>query len=95
AIYNAYAPDIQDSIFNFCQGGAVYTQGGTLKRCVFINCREKNGAGIRMYGNTPGLVEQCNFKRCVADSRGGAVDRGIGHKVRSCLFEDCQPDNVY
>lgn len=95
AIYNAYAPDIQDSIFNFCQGGAVYTQGGTLRRCVFINCREKNGAGIRMYGNTPGVIEQCNFKRCVADSRGGAVDRGIGHKVRSCLFEDCQPDNVY
>lgn len=95
AIYNAYAPDIQDSIFNFCQGGAVYTQGGILKRCVFINCREKNGAGIRMYGNTPGVIEQCNFKRCVADSRGGAVDRGIGHKVRSCLFEDCQPDNVY
>lgn len=95
AIYNAYAPDIQDSIFNFCQGGAVYTQGGTLRRCVFINCREKNGAGIRMYGNTPGMIEQCNFKRCVADSRGGAVDRGIGHKVRSCLFEDCQPDNVY
>lgn len=95
AIYNAYAPDIQDSIFNFCQGGAVYTQGGTLRRCVFINCREKNGAGIRMFGNTPGLVEQCNFKRCVADSRGGAVDRGIGHKVVSCLFEECQPDNVY
>lgn len=94
AIYNAYAPDIQDSIFNFCQNGAIYSQGGTVKQCVFVNCREKHGAGIRMFGNTPGLVEQCNFKRCVADSRGGAVDRGIGHKVVRCLFEDCHPDDV-
>lgn len=94
AIYNAYAPDIQDSIFNFCQNGAIYAQGGMVKHCVFVNCREKNGAGIWMYGNTPGIVEQCNFKRCVADSRGGAVDRGIAHKVVHCLFEACQPDNV-
>lgn len=93
AVYNAYAPEISDSIFNFCQGGAIYAQSGTIRRCVFINCREKNGAGIWMYG-TSGMIEQCNFKRCVADSRGGAVDRSAGHQVVRCLFEDCQPNNV-
>lgn len=94
AIYDAYAPEIQDSIFNFCQDGAIYAQGGTIRHCVFINCREKNGAGIRMYGTKGGLIEQCNFKRCVADSRGGAIDRGIGHKVVRCLYESCSPDNI-
>lgn len=94
AVYNAYAPEIQDCIFNFCQGGAIYAQGGNIKRCVFVNCREKSGAGIRMYG-MHGVIEQCNFKRCVAEFRGGAIDRGVGHQVVRCLFEECRPDNVH
>lgn len=95
AIYDAHAPEITDTVFNFCQGGALYIQGGTVRHCTFVNCREKNGAGIRMYGTVKGLIEECDFKRCVAESRGGAIDKGIGHQVIRCKYEDCSPENVH
>ncbi|MCH5267041.1 MAG: right-handed parallel beta-helix repeat-containing protein [Lachnospiraceae bacterium] len=95
AVYDAYAPEIKDSVFNFCQGGALYTQGGTIRHCTFVNCREKNGAGIRMYGSVKGCIEDCDFKRCVAESRGGAIDKGIGHQVIRCRYEGCSPENVH
>lgn len=95
AVYDAYAPEITDTVFNFCQGGALYIQGGTVRHCTFVNCREKNGAGIRMYGTVKGVVEECHFKRCVAESRGGAIDKGIGHQVIRCKYEDCSPENVH
>ncbi len=93
AIYDAYSPEIRECIFNFCQEGAVYSQNGEVKRCVFVNCRAKSGAGVSMYGSR-GTVEQCSFKRCIADFSGGAIDRALGQQVAKCIFEDCKPDNI-
>lgn len=93
AVFNAYRPLIKECIFNFCQDGAVYTQGGDIEKCVFVNCRAKTGAGVLMYGRS-GSVEHCNFKRCVAETGGGAVDRQVGQHIEKCLFEDCRPENI-
>lgn len=93
AIYNAYRPLIAESIFNFCQDGAIYTQGGEIEKCVFVNCRAKSGAGILMYGNK-GSINHCNFKRCVAEKGGGAIDRQVGQRVEKCLFEECKPTDI-
>ena len=46
-----------------------------------------------MYGRS-GLVRRCNFKRCIAESGGGAVDRQVGQNIEKCLFEDCRPQNI-
>jgi hypothetical protein len=94
AIYDAYSPEIRECIFNFCQDGAIYSQNGEIKRCVFVNCRAKSGAGVLMYGSNKGTIEQCNFRRCIADFSGGAVDRVLGQRVIKCVFEDCKPDNI-
>lgn len=93
AIYNAYFPDISECIFNFCQSGAIYSQGGNIEKCVFVNCRAKSGAGIKMYG-TKGIISGCNFKRCVSEYSGGAIDKAVGQRVVKCLYEDCLPDNA-
>ncbi len=93
AIYNAYFPDITECIFNFCQSGAIYCQGGNIEKCVFVNCRAKSGAGIKMYGNK-GVINRCNFKRCVSEYSGGAIDRAVGQRAVKCLYEDCLPDNI-
>ena len=93
AVFNAYRPQIKECIFNFCQDGAIYTQGGEIEKCVFVNCRGKSGAGVLMYGRS-GLVRRCNFKRCIAESGGGAVDRQVGQNIEKCLFEDCRPQNI-
>lgn len=93
AIYDAYAPDIRECIFNFCDEGAIYAQNGEIKRCVFVNCRGKSGAGVLMYGSR-GRIEQCNFRRCITDFSGGAIDRTLGQQVIKCIYEDCKPDNV-
>lgn len=93
AIYNAYFPEIRQCIFNFCQSGAVYSQGGNIEECVFVNCRAKSGAGVKMYG-TKGIINRCSFKRCVSEYSGGAIDKGVGQRVERCLYEDCLPDNV-
>ncbi|MCD7825997.1 MAG: right-handed parallel beta-helix repeat-containing protein [Clostridiaceae bacterium] len=93
AIYDAYSPEIRECIFNYCQDGAVYCQNGEIKRSVFVNCRAKNGAGVQMYGGR-GVIEQNNFRRCVADYSGGAVDRALGQQVIGCVYEDCKPNDV-
>lgn len=93
AIYDAYAPEIRECIFNFCEKGAIYSQNGEIKRCVFVNCRGKSGAGVLMYGNK-GTIEQCNFRRCITDFSGGAIDRSLGQSVNKCVFEECRPDDV-
>lgn len=93
AIYDAYSPEIRECIFNFCQEGAVYSQNGDIKRCVFVNCRAKSGAGVLMYGSK-GTIEQCNFRRCIADFSGGAIDRALGQQVIKCVYEECRPDTV-
>lgn len=93
AVYNAYQPEISDCIFNFCQKGAVYSQGGNIERCVFINCRAKSGAGVQMYGRK-GTIKNCIFRRCVTEYSGGAVDRVAGMRVEKCTYEDCKPDNI-
>lgn len=93
AVYNAYQPEISGCIFNFCQKGAIYSQGGNIERCVFINCRAKSGAGIQMYGRR-GNIKNCIFRRCVSEYSGGAIDRLAGMKVEKCIYEDCRPDNI-
>lgn len=93
AIYDAFSPDIRETIFNYCEKGAVFCQNGEIKRCVFVNCRAKNGAGVSMYG-TRGVIEQCNFRRCIADHTGGAVDRMLGQRVIKCTCEDCKPNDI-
>lgn len=93
AIYNAYLPEISDCIFNFCQKGAIYSQGGTIDRCVFVNCRAKSGAGVQMYGKK-GTINNCIFRRCVSEYSGGAVDKAVGVKATKCVFEDCKPNNI-
>lgn len=93
AIYDAFSPDIRECIFNYCEDGAVFCQNGEIKRCVFVNCRGKNGAGVSMYG-TKGVVEQCNFRRCIADYTGGAIDRLLGQQVIKCRYEECKPNDV-
>ena len=93
AIYDAYSPDIRECIFNFCEEGAIYSQNGDIKRCVFVNCRGKSGAGVLMYGSK-GTIEQCNFRRCISDFSGGAIDRALGQQVIKCVYEECKPDNV-
>lgn len=93
AVYNAYQPEISDCIFNFCQKGAIYSQGGNIERCVFINCRAKSGAGVQMYGRK-GIIKNCIFRRCVSEYSGGAVDRVAGMRVEKCTYEDCKPDNI-
>ena len=93
AVYNAYQPEISGCIFNFCQKGAIYSQGGSIERCVFINCRAKSGAGIQMYGRR-GSIKNCIFRRCVSEYSGGAIDRVAGMKVEKCIYEDCRPDNI-
>ena len=93
AIYNPYSPEIRECIFNFCQEGAIYAQNGEIKRCVFVNCRAKSGAGVLIYGNT-GSIEQCNFRRCVSKYSGGAIDRALGQQVIKCVFEECKPDDM-
>ena len=90
AIYDAYSPEIRECIFNLCQDGAIYSQNGNIKLCVFVNCRAKSGAGVLMYGGR-GTIEQCNFRRCVADFSDGAIDRALGQQVIKCVFEDCKP----
>lgn len=93
AIYNAYHPEISDCIFNFCQKGAVYSQGGNIDRCIFINCRAKSGAGVQMYGKK-GLINNCIFRRCISEYSGGAIDKAMGIKIAKCAFEECKPDNI-
>lgn len=93
AIYDPYAPEITECIFNFCLDGGIYSQDGNIKNCTFVNCRSKSGAGVLMYGKR-GNIEGCIFKRCVADYNGGAIDRNVGQKVMNCQFADCKPNNV-
>lgn len=92
AIYDAVSPEIRECIFNFCQNGAIYTQNGEVKKCVFVNCRAQSGAGVFMYGNR-GVIERCNFRRCISDFSGGAIDRALGNKINKCTYEACKPDN--
>lgn len=93
AVYNAYQPVISDCIFNFCQKGAIYSQGGTIDRCVFVNCRAKSGAGVQIYGKR-GAINNCIFRRCVSEYSGGAVDKSVSVKISKCVFEECKPDNI-
>ena len=93
AIYDPYSPEIRECIFNLCQDGAVYSQNGDIKRCVFVNCRSRSGAGVLMYGSK-GTVEQCDFRRCIADFGGGAIDKKLGQQVINCVYQECKPENV-
>ena len=92
AVYNAMSSFIERCIFNYCQNGGILCQGGTVKDCLFVNCRAKNGAGILIAGKL-GLVEGCRFVRCSADNQGGGIDRGLGIRIVQCQFQECRPDN--
>ncbi|HEX3075436.1 MAG TPA: right-handed parallel beta-helix repeat-containing protein [Lachnospiraceae bacterium] len=93
AIYDAKEPKISDTIFSYCGDGAIYTSAGSIERCTFINCRQKSGAGIIMYGSR-GLIKNCRFIRCVSDYSGGGIDATGGHTILECEFTDCKPNNI-
>lgn len=93
AIYDAYEPIIQNSIFSYCLSGAVYTNSGRIMNSSFINCRDKSGAGILMYG-LRGQISNCKFIRCISDYNGGAIDKSVGHHITECEYEGCKPNNV-
>lgn len=93
AIYDAFAPEIRECIFNFCQNGAIWSQNGNIKRCVFVNCRGKSGGGVMMYGNR-GTIEACSFRRCVAEYSGGGIDKTLGTQIIKCSYEGCKPSDV-
>lgn len=93
AIYDAMEPKISDTIFTYCQDGAIYSCSGVIKNCLFINCRQKSGAGITMYGSR-GEIKECRFVRCVSEYSGGAIDKSGGHKIEKCVFKGCKPDNI-
>ena len=89
AIFDAQAPVITESVFNYCQDGAIHCRGGKITRNIFVNCRAKHGAGIMIFGSR-GEIRECTFKRCVSDYAGGAVDKNGGHMVANCTCEDCK-----
>jgi hypothetical protein len=93
AIYNAMEPKISDTVFSYCQDGAIYSCAGVIKNCLFINCRQKSGAGIIMYGSRGEIVE-CRFVRCVSEYSGGAIDKSGGHRIEKCEFRECKPNNI-
>lgn len=93
AIFDAYAPEITECVFNFCQRGAIHCKGGSVKRCIFVNCRARSGAGIMMSGQR-GVVSESTFRRCVSEYAGGAIDKTGGHQIVNCTYEECKPDNV-
>lgn len=93
AIYDAMEPKITGTIFTYCQDGAIYSCSGTITNCKFINCRQKSGAGIIMYGSR-GEIKECRFVRCVSEYSGGAIDKSGGHRIEKCEFKDCKPNNI-
>ncbi|WP_167957377.1 right-handed parallel beta-helix repeat-containing protein [Anaerosporobacter faecicola] len=93
AIYDAMEPKISDTIFSYCQDGAIYSCAGTIQNCLFINCRQKSGAGVIMYGSR-GEISNCRFVRCVSEYSGGAIDKSGGHQIIHCEFKECKPDNI-
>lgn len=93
AIYNAFLPKIDDCIFSYCQGGAVYCNSGEITNSKFINCRAKSGGGIIMYGSR-GKVEHCDFHRCTSNYSGGAIDVSGSYHIVDCFYKDCKPNNV-
>lgn len=92
AIYNALSPLIEGSTFNYCQSGGILSQGGIVRECLFVNCRDKNGAGVTMLGKM-GRIEQCSFVRCSADHHGGGIDSSLGIQIQQCHFKGCRPNN--
>lgn len=93
AIYDAMEPKITGTIFTYCQDGAIYSCSGIITNCKFINCRQKSGAGIIMYGSR-GEIKECRFVRCVSEYSGGAIDKSGGHRIEKCEFKDCKPNNI-
>lgn len=93
AIYDSYEPEIYNCIFSNCLSGALSTNAGKIKNCSFINCRDKSGAGILIYGKR-GEIDNCNFIRCISEYSGGAIDKSGYHNVEECTFEECSPDNM-
>lgn len=93
AIYDVYEPIIVNCIFSNCIKGAINTCAGEIRNCSFINCREKSGAGVLIYG-FGGKLEHCKFVRCVSEYSGGAIDKSSGTSVIDCTFEECKPDDM-
>jgi len=93
AIYDAMEPKITNTIFTYCQDGAIYSCAGVIAKCLFINCRQKSGAGIIMYGSR-GEIKECRFVRCISEYSGGAIDKSGGHRIENCEFTECKPNNI-
>lgn len=93
AIYDAYEPKIQNCIFSNCLNGAISTNAGEIVQNVFVNCRDKSGAGIMIYG-MKGIIQDCQFVRCITDYSGGGIDKSGNHRITHCVFEECRPNNI-
>ncbi len=93
AIYDAYEPKIHSCIFSNCHNGAITANAGEMNHNIFVNCRDKSGAGIIIYG-TKGTIKDCQFIRCITDYSGGGIDKSGNHKIINCHFEECKPDDI-
>lgn len=93
AIYDVYEPKINNCIFSNCHNGAVSTHAGEWYHNTFVNCRDKSGAGIIIYG-AKGSIKDCQFVRCITDYSGGGIDKSGSHVVSNCTFEECKPNNI-
>ncbi|ROR28184.1 hypothetical protein EDD66_105123 [Mobilisporobacter senegalensis] len=93
AIYDSYEPEIKHCIFSNCMNGALSTNAGKINNCSFINCRDKSGAGILIYGKR-GEINSCQFIRCISEYSGGAIDQSGYHRITDCTFEECTPNNI-
>lgn len=93
AIYDAFMPVIDNCVFSYCNEGALYCNSGKITNSVFINCRGRSGAGIIMYGQR-GQIEHCDFKRCITEYSGGAIDMSGSRHIVGCNFDECRPNNI-
>lgn len=90
AIYDAHLPVINESIFSYCLGGAIYCHSGKITQCIFVNCTGQSGGAIQMAGKN-GEVNSCRFLHCVSYYKRGAIDMSPKRHITDCTFIDCDP----
>lgn len=90
AIYDAHLPVINECIFSYCLGGAIYCRLGKITQCIFVNCTGQIGAAIQMEGKN-GEVSSCRFLHCVSYYKKGAIDMTPRRNIKDCIFVDCDP----
>ncbi|MBQ0128384.1 MAG: leucine-rich repeat protein, partial [bacterium] len=69
-------------------GGAVFAYGGSLSGCLFTSNQAKYGGAV--YANSSSVeteIENCDFRKNVASTSGGAIYTHAG-RYANCLFEN-------